>query len=100
MCREVSPKGLQNADSGMYCIANADVPRSKPEGLTEHARLIRDAHELDAHFVRGRAQSIKESSHASRGSLLDTRPGGQEVKTSPFHGGNTGSIPVRVIFYK
>ena len=24
------------------------------------------------------------------------RPGGQEVKTSPFHGGNTGSIPVRV----
>ena len=26
-----------------------------------------------------------------------TRPGGQEVKTSPFHGGNTGSIPVRVI---
>ena len=23
-------------------------------------------------------------------------PGGQEVKTSPFHGGNTGSIPVRV----
>ena len=24
-------------------------------------------------------------------------PGGQEVKTSPFHGGNTGSIPVRVI---
>ena len=24
------------------------------------------------------------------------RPGGQTVKTSPFHGGNTGSIPVRV----
>ena len=24
------------------------------------------------------------------------RPGGQAVKTSPFHGGNTGSIPVRV----
>ena len=23
---------------------------------------------------------------------------GQEVKTSPFHGGNTGSIPVGVIF--
>ena len=23
--------------------------------------------------------------------------GGQAVKTSPFHGGNTGSIPVRVI---
>ena len=25
-------------------------------------------------------------------------PGGQEVKTSPFHGGNTGSIPVGVIY--
>ena len=24
------------------------------------------------------------------------RPGGQAVKTPPFHGGNTGSIPVRV----
>ncbi len=28
--------------------------------------------------------------------LGELRPGGQEVKTSPFHGGNTGSIPVRV----
>ena len=26
------------------------------------------------------------------------RPHGQAVKTSPFHGGNTGSIPVGVIF--
>ena len=25
---------------------------------------------------------------------------GQAVKTSPFHGGNTGSIPVGVIHYK
>ena len=24
---------------------------------------------------------------------------GQAVKTSPFHGGNTGSIPVGVIYY-
>ena len=27
-----------------------------------------------------------------------TRLHGQAVKTSPFHGGNTGSIPVGVIF--
>ena len=27
-------------------------------------------------------------------------PGGQEVKTPPFHGGNTGSIPVRVTIKK
>ena len=26
-------------------------------------------------------------------------PGGQAVKTPPFHGGNTGSIPVRVTTY-
>ena len=26
------------------------------------------------------------------------RPHGQAVKTSPFHGGNTGSIPVGVIY--
>ena len=26
------------------------------------------------------------------------RPRGQAVKTSPFHGGNTGSIPVGVIY--
>ena len=26
-------------------------------------------------------------------------PRGQAVKTSPFHGGNTGSIPVGVSFY-
>ena len=28
------------------------------------------------------------------------RPHGQAVKTSPFHGGNTGSIPVGVTEYK
>ena len=27
------------------------------------------------------------------------RPVGQAVKTPPFHGGNMGSNPVRVIFY-
>ena len=35
-------------------------------------------------------------SSPARGAEDFTRPGGQEVKTSPFHGGNTGSIPVRV----
>ena len=28
--------------------------------------------------------------------IFYTWPGGQAVKTPPFHGGNTGSIPVRV----
>ena len=31
--------------------------------------------------------------------FIITRLRGQEVKTSPFHGGNTGSIPVGVIYY-
>ena len=45
-------------------------------------------------------------SSPTRGALLaltmlngsrTVRPHGQAVKTSPFHGGNTGSIPVGVI---
>ncbi len=35
-------------------------------------------------------------SSPTRGAYKINWPGGQEVKTSPFHGGNTGSIPVRV----
>ena len=72
--------------------------------MVEHAAVNRGVvgssptRGVHATHLRSRcaAQSIKESSHASRGSLLDTWPGGQEVKTSPFHGGNTGSIPVGV----
>ena len=30
--------------------------------------------------------------------VIQTRLHGQAVKTSPFHGGNTGSNPVGVIF--
>ena len=32
--------------------------------------------------------------------ILNIRLHGQAVKTSPFHGGNTGSIPVGVTEYK
>ena len=37
-------------------------------------------------------------SSPTRGAL-NKWPRGQEVKTSPFHGGNTGSIPVRVTIF-
>ena len=37
-------------------------------------------------------------SSPTRGVFLNIRLRGQAVKTSPFHGGNTGSIPVGVIF--
>ena len=35
--------------------------------------------------------------YESAASWKKIRPIGQAVKTSPFHGGNTGSIPVWVI---
>ena len=35
-------------------------------------------------------------SSPTRGVFLNIRLRGQAVKTSPFHGGNTGSIPVGV----
>ena len=37
-------------------------------------------------------------SSPTRGVFLYIRLRGQAVKTSPFHGGNTGSIPVGVIY--
>ena len=39
-------------------------------------------------------------SSPTRGVFLNIRLRGQAVKTSPFHGGNTGSIPVGVTEYK
>ena len=38
-------------------------------------------------------------SSPTRGVFLNIRLRGQAVKTSPFHGGNTGSIPVGVIYH-
>ena len=37
-------------------------------------------------------------SSPTRGVFLNIRLRGQAVKTSPFHGGNTGSIPVGVTY--
>ena len=39
-------------------------------------------------------------SSPTRGVFLNIRLRGQAVKTSPFHGGNTGSIPVGVTSIK
>ena len=38
-------------------------------------------------------------SSPTRGVFLNIRLRGQAVKTSPFHGGNTGSIPVCVTIH-
>ena len=46
---------------------------------------------------RGVAGSSPARGVLAAKSLLCSRLRGQAVKTSPFHGGNTGSIPVGVI---
>ena len=46
---------------------------------------------------RGVAGSSPARGVRQRSRCLHTRLRGQAVKTSPFHGGNTGSIPVGVI---
>ena len=46
---------------------------------------------------RGVAGSSPARGVWQRSRCYDSRLRGQEVKTSPFHGGNTGSIPVGVI---
>ena len=51
---------------------------------------------LDSSMVEHSAVNrVVVGSSPTRGVFL--RPHGQAVKTSPFHGGNTGSIPVGVI---
>ena len=45
-----------------------------------------------------RGARAKEESGAAVPKLKRIRLRGQAVKTSPFHGGNTGSIPVGVIW--
>ena len=54
---------------------------------------------LDSSMVEHSAVNrVVVGSSPTRGVFL--RPHGQAVKTSPFHGGNTGSIPVGVTEYK
>ena len=53
---------------------------------------------LDSSMVEHSAVNrVVVGSSPTRGVFL--RPHGQAVKTSPFHGGNTGSIPVGVIAF-
>ncbi len=52
---------------------------------------------LDSSMVEHSAVNRRVvGSSPTRGVICIIRPRGQEVKTSPFHGGNTGSIPVGV----
>ena len=61
--------------------------------------LLRKDIFLDSSMVEHSAVNrVVVGSSPTRGVFL--RPHGQAVKTSPFHGGNTGSIPVGVILIK
>ena len=56
---------------------------------------------LDSSMVEHSAVNRRVvGSSPTRGVFLYIRLRGQAVKTSPFHGGNTGSIPVGVILQK
>ena len=53
--------------------------------------------------MKASPEERKKERNLHRGDLVreskkEKRLRGQAVKTSPFHGGNTGSIPVGVIF--
>ena len=63
--------------------------------LVEHAAVNRRVVGSSPTRGAGAALSFNEFKH--RHKVLIARPLGQAVKTSPFHGGNTGSIPVGVI---
>ncbi len=47
--------------------------------------------------IQGNGYSLPEKADAK---CREKRLHGQAVKTSPFHGGNTGSIPVGVISFQ
>ena len=63
--------------------------------MVEHAAVNRGV--VGSSPTRGAAYVSDMVSHSeAEDGTMRYWPGGQEVKTSPFHGGNTGSIPVRV----
>ena len=64
--------------------------------LQVHHLSLQDKVFLDSSMVEHSAVNrVVAGSSPARGVWLH----GQAVKTSPFHGGNTGSNPVGVIFY-
>ena len=84
----------------------ASTPRINPYecALTKVTRIFLDSsmveHSAVNRVVAGsspaRGARAKEESGAAVPKLKRIRLRGQAVKTSPFHGGNTGSIPVGV----
>ena len=79
-----------------YRIQNKE-PRKNiilDSSMVEHSAVNR----VVAGSSPARGARAKEESGAAVPKLKRIRLRGQAVKTSPFHGGNTGSIPVGVIW--
>ena len=62
--------------------------------MVEHAAVKRGV--VGSRALLGELESKRRTERP--GGSQNRRLLGQAVKTSPFHGGNTGSIPVGVIF--
>ena len=78
-------------DSSMveHSAVNRVVVGSSPtRGVSCEGRVLRSVKALEKAWSQGKEPGKEK------------RLRGQAVKTSPFHGGNTGSIPVGVIYKK
>ena len=85
MTRKVQGKEEQKTDEVQYAVLKAhdNAGYSSIAQSVEHAAVNR---------------AVVGSSPTRGVFLMKAWLHGQAVKTSPFHGGNTGSIPVGVIF--
>ena len=70
--------------------------RRKDGGIAQLARAFGSYPECRRFESHCRYQFYNKECRITCPPLSYIRPGGQAVKTPPFHGGNTGSSPVRV----
>ena len=65
--------------------------------MVEHSAVNRRV--VGSNPTRGVLKSVSQLLADFNFEKINIRLRGQAVKTSPFHGGNTGSIPVGVIYH-
>ena len=64
--------------------------------MNPHTNLAVHRIRLRCHSSHHFALAGQDNTGSCPSQIAATRPVGQKVKTPPFHGGNMGSIPVRV----
>ena len=82
-----------------YNIIHPDVP-DRLGGIAQLARAFGSYPECHLFESDCRYHCSTGFPALSSGEGGNSRPGGQAAKTPPFHGGNTGSIPVRVTTWR